>query len=63
MTDEPNTRVDRRDFMIAAIASAALVDEAGAANGSAEAPPADIIVHSTAGRCAAERGQKQGGGG
>jgi uncharacterized protein len=32
MTDEPDTRVDRRDFMIAALASVALAAEAGAAN-------------------------------
>jgi uncharacterized protein len=32
MTDKPNTRVDRRDFMIAAIASATFAAEASAAN-------------------------------
>jgi uncharacterized protein len=38
MSDDPSNGVDRRDFMIAAIASAALAAEAGAANAQGTTP-------------------------
>ncbi len=44
MSDNPGNGVDRRDFMIAAIASAALAAEAGAANAQGTTPsPASMV--------------------